>query len=96
MEDRTQTLGEVAWELLQRLVREKLASRPGGHLVESRLETLELRLPLALSGPDAQARRFAERLSEALDELLDDAIRQAASFRPGHAFCHRCRGADCP
>jgi hypothetical protein len=30
-----------------------------------------------------------------LEEQIDAAIRHAAAFRPGHAFCHRCAAADC-
>jgi hypothetical protein len=95
MEGRGETLGEVAWELLQRVVREKLARRPGAHLIEQRLESLELRLGLPLGGPEADARSFARQLDAAIDRLLDDAVEQVATFRPGHAYCHRCERAGC-
>ena len=95
MEERGETLGEVAWELLQRIVRERIARKPGAHLIEPQLESLELQLSLPLAGPNADAASFAERLGEAVDRLLDDAVERAAVFRPGNAYCHRCESADC-
>jgi hypothetical protein len=95
MAGRAESLGEAAWELLRRLVRERIAGRPGGHLIESRLEALELRVSLALSGPDADPRLFSSRLVAAIDALLDEAVEQAAAFRPGRAWCHRCESAGC-
>lgn len=93
--DRAETLGEVAWDALQRMVREMLARKPGGHLVESNLRELDLRLPLALHGEEADPRRFAARLARSIDQLLDDAVQQAAAFRPGRTFCHRCGSSAC-
>jgi len=95
MEERGERLGEAAWELLQRLVRERLARKAGAHLVEPQLESLELQLSLPLAGPGADAASFAERLTAAVDQLLDDAVERAAIFRPGQAYCHRCESADC-
>ncbi len=95
MEDRVVALGEVAWDVLQRMVRELVARKAGGHLVEGRLRELPLELPLALRGEAAEPRRFAERLAAAIDAMLDDAVEHAAAFRPGHAFCHRCGTAAC-
>jgi len=95
MGDRGETLGELAWDLLRRVVREKLARRPGAHLIEPRLESFELGLSLPLGGPEADARSFSERLDAEIDRLLDDAVEQVASFRPGHAYCYRCERADC-
>jgi hypothetical protein len=94
-EDRVETLGEVAWDVIQRMVRELLARKPGGHLVESKLRRIDLELPLALSGEEADPTLFARRLSRSIDRWLDDAIEHAAAFRPGHAFCHRCAGSTC-
>jgi hypothetical protein len=95
MEDRVAALAEIGWDVLHRIVRELLARKPGGHLLEGELEALDLRLRLALTGPEAHPQAFSENLVSALDRLLDDAVQQAAAFRPGHAFCHRCAGAGC-
>jgi len=82
-------------EALAHLVRERLASKPGGHLIESELSELELALPLALGADEAGRARSAERLVATVDRLLDDALERAAAFRPGHAFCHRCTSSRC-
>lgn len=95
MEERTHALGEIAWDVLHRILRELLARKPGGHLLEGRLDRLELRLPLDLSGSGAGPQAFAQDLVASLDAILDDAIQHAAAFRPGHAFCHRCGAATC-
>jgi hypothetical protein len=95
MKDPVETLGEVAGDVIHRLVRELLARRPGGHLVEQRLEQLDVHLPLALSGADADPSRFARELVRSLEQLIDDAVEQAAAFRPGRAYCHRCESASC-
>lgn len=95
MEDRAGALGEIAWDVLRRIVRELLARKSGGHLVEASLDRLDVRLPLQLKGPDADPEAFSRELVAALDRLLDDAIQHAAAFRPGHAFCHRCEAALC-
>lgn len=94
-DDRVETLGEVAGDVLQRMVREMLARKPGGHLVESSLRRLDLRLPLALRGDEADPRRLAERLARIIDQHLDDAVQQAAAFRPGRTYCHRCEDSAC-
>ena len=88
-------LGEIAWDVLARMVRELLARRPGGHLIEARLDELELSLRLPLRGPGADPASFSEELRAALEQMLDDAIEHAATFRPGHAWCHRCGVAAC-
>lgn len=95
MEDRARFLGEIAWDVLSRIVREVLDRKAGGYLVEGSLRDIEIRVPLALSGPSAGPSVFSEKLRAAVEEVVDDAIQQAVSFRPGHAFCHRCRGAVC-
>lgn len=95
VEDRVLALGEIAWDVLHRIVRDLLARKVGGHLVEASLERIEFALPLALRGAEADPRRFAESLAAAIDAVLDDLVLQAASFRPGHAFCHRCASAAC-
>jgi hypothetical protein len=92
--DRIETLGEVAGDVLLRMARELLARKPGGHLVDPDL-VLELTLSLSLRGPEAGPRQLAQRLVRTLDDLLDDAVQQAAAFRPGHAYCHRCDAAGC-
>jgi hypothetical protein len=92
MSDSVKALGEIAGDVLQRIVRELLARKAGGHLIEARLEEIELRLPLALRADPAD---FADDLVGTLDRILDDAIQHAAAFRPGRAFCHRCAQAGC-
>ncbi len=95
MKDRTDTLGEVAWDVLQRMVRELLSRKPGGHLVEPDLRQIDLRLPLSLSDDGSQPQAFVRALRRSIDQALDDALQQAAAFRPGHAYCHRCESATC-
>ena len=95
MKDGAETLGEVAWDVLQRMVRERLARKPGGHLIEADLDRVDLHLSLVLGGNDQEPRRFAAELVESIDRILDDAVQHAAAFRPGHAWCHRCGRADC-
>ena len=91
--DRSKILGHAAWDALQRLVRERLAHKPGSHLIEADLEGIELRIALGLREGDAE--ELTSALVSAIDELLDDAVERAAAFRPGHAWCHRCERADC-
>ena len=69
MPDSVRALGEVAWDVLHRLVRELLSRKSGGHLVEARLDRLEIRLPLVLRGPDADPSTFADEVVVALDRL---------------------------
>jgi hypothetical protein len=88
-------LGEVVWDLLRRMLRETLARRSGGHLVESSLDELDLRLRVPLRGPIAGQERFVAELTRSIERVVDDAIERAAAFRPGYAFCHRCAGAVC-
>jgi hypothetical protein len=95
MADSTDELGRTAREALVQLVRERLARKPGGHLIESRLEALDLPLRLTLDGGDGAAADFTRRVTERIDGLLADAVQQAAAFRPGHAHCHRCEGVAC-
>lgn len=95
MKGSAETLGRRVWELLERLVRERLARRPGGHLVESDLDRLDLNLSMALRPTDGGPGRFGRELVESIDRLLDDAVQHAVAFRPGHAFCHRCAKAGC-
>jgi len=95
MKDGAETLGEVAWDVLQRMVRDRLARKSGGHLIEADLDRLDLHLPLVLDGAEDEPRRFAAELVESIDRVLDDAVQHAAAFRPGHAWCHRCERADC-
>ena len=93
--DRVNGLGRRAAELLQRMVREQLVRKPGGHLLEPELDGVELSLPLALDGPDADPERIARQLQQSIDELLDDLVEHAVAFRPGQAYCHRCAKAGC-
>ncbi len=95
MEDRVRDLGAVAAGALQRMVREILSRRPGGHLVERDLDRVDLHFEFALGGPAADPAAVSEDLATRLERFVDDAIQRAAVFRPGHAFCHRCGGAAC-
>lgn len=95
MEDRALALGEIAWDVLARIVRERLARRPGGHLIEPGLDEIEIALRVALRGGEETPRSFAERLVALVDEILDDRVHEAVAFRPGRAFCHRCSSAGC-
>ncbi len=95
MKDRSQELSEALRVALRELVRARVARKPGGHLIEARLRDLEVAIPLSLCGRDAASRRASEQLLAAIDELLDDAVQQAAAFRPGHVYCHRCEKPAC-
>ena len=95
MKDRSQELSEALRVALRELVRARVARKPGGHLIEARLRGLEVAIPLSLCGRDAASRRASEQLVAAIDELLDDAVQQAAAFRPGHVYCHRCEKLAC-
>ncbi len=80
---------------LERLARELLARKSGGHLIEASLDSLELELELPLGGRQGDRRRFAEALQKQIDQRLDERVQHAAAFRPGHAYCHRCESASC-
>jgi hypothetical protein len=95
MGERADELSDVVRRGLVRLVRERLARLPGGHLVESRLGELGLRLQLDLSETEPARSGFSRRLVAHVDELLADAVHRAAAFRPGHTWCHRCASAGC-
>jgi hypothetical protein len=95
MGDRTRVLGQTAWSALQSMVREILRRKPGGHLIESRLPEIDLRLPLVLDGHSTSPEAFAADLAAAIEQQIDDAIEEAGAFQPGHAFCHRCEAAAC-
>jgi len=88
-------LGEIAWDVLERLLRERLTRKAGAHLVEGALDRVVLRLPLTLRGPGAGPEEFSRRLVAAIDLILEDAIQHAAAFRPGHVPCHRCVDVPC-
>ena len=95
MKDRSQEQSDALRDALRDLVRARVACKSGGHLVEARLRELELRIPLSLCGRDTESRRASEQLVTAIDDLLDDAVQQAAAFRPGHVYCHRCEKLAC-
>jgi hypothetical protein len=78
---------------IERLFVSRLARRPGGHLIEGRPAELELRV--SLDGPGTGPARVAGQLLAAIDRWIDDAVQQAAAFRPGSAYCHRCDAAEC-
>jgi len=95
MEDRAGALGEIAWDVLERLIRERLSRKAGGHLVEGALDRLVQRLPHTLRGQGAGPEAVSRLLVAEIDLILEDAIQHAAAFRPGHAPCHRCRNVPC-
>jgi len=95
MGDRTRALGHAAWSALQSMVREILRRKPGGHLIESRLPEIDLRLPLVLEGRGTSPETFTADLAAAIEQQIDEAIEAAGAFQPGHAFCHRCEVAAC-
>jgi hypothetical protein len=76
-------------------VRRRLARSPGGHLVNGRLDDLELRLRVSLSPGEAGAERLAADLDAAIAGFVEETVEAAAAFRPGRAFCHRCESAEC-
>jgi len=95
MKGPSEDLGKAAWEALQRLVRERLARKPGGHLIEAGLDSFDLRLRLEMHGDEDEAALFNQRLTAEIDQVLDDAVQHAAAFRPGHVYCHRCASVAC-
>lgn len=95
MRDRILDLADAAASAIERLAREVLARKPGGHIVEAAARSLELRVPLWLDGDRCRPSRLAAEIAGRLDRLVENALEQAAVFRPGHAFCHKCRGAGC-
>lgn len=95
MEDRSLALGEIAWDVIQRLVRERLSRKAGAHLVEGALDRIDLELSVGLRESAQGGDAFARGLVDEVDRILDEAIQHAASFRPGHAFCHRCGTTPC-
>jgi hypothetical protein len=94
-EDRSGALGEIAWDVLRRLIRDRLGRKAGGHLIEGSLDRVVLRLPLALRGEGAGPETFSRELIDEIDLTLEDAIQHAAAFRPGHAPCRKCDVVPC-
>jgi hypothetical protein len=94
-DDEAAALGERAWDVLLRLIRERLGRLPSGHLIEGALDNVVLRLTLTLRGEGRGPEAFSRRLVGEIDLILEDAIQHAAAFRPGHAPCHRCRRVPC-
>ena len=94
-EDRAGALGEIAWDVLQRLIRDRLGRKAGGHLVEGALDRVVLRLPLTLKGPQADPGAFSRLLIDEIDLILEEAIQHAAAFRPGQAPCRKCPSVPC-
>jgi len=94
-EDPATVLSVSACDNLQRLVRELLARKPGGHLVATTLQTIDLRFPLTLAGEDGDPELQGRDLTRMLNALLDDEIQRVSAFRPGHSWCHRCEAVVC-
>jgi hypothetical protein len=95
VDDRVLDPGRRVLAELQRLVRELLARKSGGHLIEPNPPSIDLEMTVALDGEDADALAFARRLAETIDRRLDQAVQHVAAFRPGRAFCLRCGGPEC-
>src|SRR5262245_29760116 len=95
MEDRSLALGEIAWDVLHRLIRERLSRKAGAHLIDGAIDRIALEITLPGKGVPAPGEAFARTLAFEIDAILDEAIQHAASFRPGHAFCHRCASTPC-
>jgi len=95
MTDRAETLAQEALDALRRLVRERLTRMPGSHLVESTLAQVELPLRILLAEGDPREAQLAASLARDIDRILEDTIQQAAAFRPGHVWCHRCGTSSC-
>jgi hypothetical protein len=92
---RDESSADVVRDALDRLVRERVARKPGGHLIEGQLRDAELRLPLPPSEAGEAQEDYARRLVSSIDSLLTDLVQQAAAFRPGHVWCHRCESSSC-
>ena len=82
MDDRTLALGEIAWDALRRLARERLARKPGAHLVEAQLDRLVLRLPIPVRDAGEGAEIFAREVATAIDRHLDEAIEHVKQELP--------------
>lgn len=95
MDDRVLDPGRAILAHLQRLVRELVARKPGGHLIEGQVPPVQVDLTFGLDGAEADPETFARKLADAVDGRLDEAVQHQAAFRPGHAFCLRCGGPDC-
>ena len=83
MEDPAFALAEIAWDVLQRLIHERLSRKAGGHLIEGAPDRLILHQPLTLRGHGSGPDVFSRTLVQEIDLILDDAIRQAAAFHDG-------------
>ena len=68
-EDRAGALGEIAWDVLDRLIRDRLGRKAGGHLVEGTLDRVVLSLPLTLRGRGAGPEAFSRALIDVEPEL---------------------------
>jgi hypothetical protein len=93
--DRAEALAEVAFDALRRLVRERQARLPGGHLVEGALDEIDLALALSLAPEDPRVGERARGLVDEIDRILAEAIQHVVAFRPGRVWCHRCGTSAC-
>jgi len=87
--------GRTILAALRRLVRDRLARRADAHLIEGRLPEFSIELDIAPEADASGEDGFAQRLVESVDARLDEAVRHAAWFLPGRAFCLRCGGSEC-
>ena len=67
MEDRSSALGEIAFDVLERLVRELLSRKAGAHLIEGSIDAVLVRLPLVQRGEGAGPEPFARALVADID-----------------------------
>jgi hypothetical protein len=88
-------LGHRIHHAIEDEIRRRIASSPGGHLVQGRLGELVLQLSVDPADPEAGAEALSGEVERALARYVADAVHKAAAFRPGRAFCHRCESADC-
>jgi hypothetical protein len=93
--DRVLELAGLAASAIERLARELLARKPGGHLVEEAAGSLELRIPLRLRPARRGSSSLAFEIASRLDRLVQAALEEAVLFRPGNAFCYRCGTGGC-
>ena len=96
MPDRSNALGREAWRVLRELVRETLKRKGAGSAVERDLGAIDLAFDWrpGEEGPDAED-GFARSLVDAVDRRVDEAVEHALRFRPGRAWCFRCKDAAC-
>ena len=96
MTDRKEKLGHEIWTALRRLVSESLERKGADGVVERELGTLAVPLELPPEDEDgAGEAAFVQSLIDAVDQRVEDALEYSLRFRPGRAWCFRCRDVAC-